>query len=180
MTEMRIAISVMMFTMLAGCSQKIETRISSSGDAAFVMKAFSSAPADASATAGLARNAVLLSLKDRGVSEDSNASVRLHVTFAALPATLKLLPDAGAKAVPVGSVTHAQPPRKSAKCDPVEYRLGVTFSNIADGAVLYRGSAAEFHCRGHESKLVSILAAAALKDMGAPRGTYAVNRVVKR
>lgn len=61
-------------------------------------------------------------------------------------------------------------------CKDKEYRFGVTLTRVADGAEIYRGRAAEYHCKMTLVEALPKLVDAALADVGAPRGAYTLSR----
>ncbi len=153
----------------------IETHVNSSGETDPKMYAYQLGAETRSLDGVEAQKAVVSALSVRGINPADNAPSRLDITFSTLPAALQLS---------VGEALAAQAkirkPKPSKKCDPVEYRLGVALTNISNGAVMYRSSASEYHCKGNETAIIPILSEAALKDLGSPKGIYVVERKVKR
>jgi hypothetical protein len=164
-------VPLFLVVLTSACVVPIETRISSSGEADTRIAGFIWGSEVRSSEGNMAREAVGAKLALLGIVQAENAPLRLDVTFSTLPASLKLLPEEGAK-----TAGKAKPPRNSKKCDPMEYRLGISFARISDGAIVYRASAAEYHCNGKASSVIPLLADMALKDLGKPKGRYWVER----
>jgi hypothetical protein len=157
-----------------GCVRPVETRVSNIGENA---PAGSSYYWGNSIVAGDANGATQLiegRLAAKGIAKGDTAALRLDATFAALPASLNLQIGSGSKSA-VGPA-RIKPPRQSGKCEPVEFRLGLTLSRLDNGAIYYQSSAAEYHCKGDLVAVLPLLVDAALVDIGRPKGTYKVLR----
>lgn len=158
----------------AGCVRPVETRVSSIGENALAESSYFWGNRVNSEAGDGATQLIESRLASKGLAKGETAPLRLDATFAALPASLKLQIGNGSKS-PVGTA-QAKPPRSSRKCEPFEYRLGLSFFRLEDGAIYYRSSAAEYHCKGDEAAILPLLVDAALSDMGKPRGDYSVLR----
>ena len=158
--------------LIAGCSQTVETRITSKGQPALVADAFSLSE-NKSQTSELlfAQKLVSDALVSRGYSTAENGALHLEVSLAERPAALALGTAAGPASL---AVAKRKKPLQS--CKDREYRIGVALTQISDGALLYQSSAAEYHCNQTLAGALPELVKAALADMGNPRGSYAVKR----
>ncbi len=158
--------------MIAGCSANVETRISSTGLNAATPSTFFSAQ-DKMASPELANAYRLVSgnLSERGYKPAENASLHLEVTLAVRPASLALGTAAGP-----GTLAKAKRRKPLQSCEDREYRIGVTLSQVGNGALLYQGSAAEYHCNMPLAEALPALVDAALVDLGNPRGSYVIKR----
>lgn len=65
------------------------------------------------------------------------------------------------------------------RCNDREYRFGITLTRVTDGMEIYRGRAAEYHCKMTIAEALPTLVDAALADLGQPRGSYALVRKAK-
>jgi hypothetical protein len=159
---------------LLGCASPLETHVASSGEQGTQFSVYQLGSLVRTTDGLAARKAVVASLAGRGMQQAESAPLRLDVTFSALPAALSLSIGDG---VPVGTkqAKHRKP-KATKKCEPLEYRLGVAFTKINDGAIVYRSSAFEYHCRGNGEAVIAALTNAVLADIGAPKGTYSVER----
>lgn len=159
-------------TLIAGCASTVETRISSIGQPALAAAAFSLSQ-NMNKTSELlsAQKLVSDALVARGYTIVENGALHLEVTLAERPGALAL-------GTATGPASLAQPKRKKPlqNCEDREYRIGIALTRVADGVLVYRGSAAEYHCNLPLADAISELVKAALADLGNPRGTYAVKR----
>ncbi len=157
---------------LVGCQTGVETRIANSGVGIKTPQNFSlaEAPGPKNPLTMQAQSAVVSELIRQGHQQTDAAPVQLIVTFAELPAKLVLKNGAGQ------ALSEAPRKRIFAPCAKNEYRMGVTMINIADGAILYQGSAAEFHCKAGAEAVLSTLVKDALKDLEQPKGRYVTKR----
>jgi hypothetical protein len=158
--------------LVAGCSQSVETRISSNGQPAAVTGSFSFSDNNAS-TPELrdARSLVSDALLERGLTAAASGALNLEVTLAVRPASLALGTAAGP-----GSLSPAKRRKPLQSCQDREYRIGVTLTRVADGVLAYQGSAAEYHCNMPLAEALPALVSAALVDLGNPRGAYKLKR----
>lgn len=150
---------------LAACTGPIETRVDSSGLAASQPAIFVVDP-DATGLVAGAQAKVAMALIERGYRAEPAGALNLQVTISDRPASLALQSGARTLSPSVGKK----------RCAKREYRLGLTLTRIADGAEIYRSSAAEFHCKLPIEDVLGNLASAALADLGAPRGSYTLKR----
>ncbi len=159
---------------LAGCTRTIETRIHSAGQANVEKSGFILAPAEKSASAELilARDLVAAQMENKGFKASQSGPYYLEVGVSARPAFIALRDTD--KLLAAGSNK-----RKSRKCPLQEYRLAVALTRIADGAVMYRASSAEYHCKAVLANTMLPLAEHAMADLGNPRGEYAVKAKVE-
>jgi hypothetical protein len=147
---------------LAACAGPIETRIDSKGLSPFEPATFQM---DADAPP-LPASLVTAVLEQRGFRTADAAALNVQVTLSDRPAIL---------ALQEGKVVIS-PAAQKQRCADREYRVGVTLTRIADGATIYRGTAAEFHCKQSVDQALPMLVSAAIADLGSPKGAYAVKR----
>ncbi len=169
------AVALAVIASLAACTPAVMTRIESkseAGNAAIAPANFAiirPTKTAASAEWDAARSAVAAKLNAKGFAAAEPAVYAVDVTLSSRLANLALAVDAGA-----GAQSNTKPGNKN--CANVDYRLAVGVTRIADGALLYQGSAAETHCKDALSAVVPVLVDAAMADLGAPRGVYTVQR----
>ncbi len=157
--------------LMASCSPSVETRISSTGTA-FGPAGFAivgSSPQTPELR--YARSLVSEALVSRGFKVVDAGPLNLEVTLAVRPAALALGNGAGPD-----SLAKAKRKKPLQSCEDREYRIGIALTRISDGALVYRGTAAEYHCNMPLAKALPELVEAALVDLGEPRGNYAVKR----
>lgn len=155
-----------------GCSSDIETRVSSSGvsspdPAAYMI----STVAETSPEMRSAYRLVALAMARKGLTLAKEAPLHLEITLDARPAALSLGSKDGAEAL---SPAKRRKPLQS--CEDREYRLGVTLTKVSDGIEIYRGRAAEYHCKLEMADALPTLVRATLADYGNPRGSYVLSR----
>jgi hypothetical protein len=156
----------------AGCSSIIKTRVSSSGVPSPAIEAYMiSTVAETSPELLSAYKLVAASMASKGFTLAKEAPLHLEITLDARPAALSL----GGKGGPE-SLSPAKRKRPLQSCEDREYRLGVTLTKVGDGSEIYRGRAAEYHCRVAVADALPTLVNAALTDFGKPRGNYVVAR----
>jgi hypothetical protein len=160
--------SPLVFLIVSACVGPIETRVDSRGlnEAQPVSILADTDVAVASSEAHRVVEQALFAKGFRAASESPKADVSLHVTLSDRPADLSL--NAGSEVL--------APPSGKKRCAKREYRLGLTLTKIADGAIIYKSHAAEFHCKQTVQQALPALVDAALRDIGAPRGAYIVKR----
>jgi len=158
--------------LVAGCGQTIDTRITSMGAPTATPETFMISTTDETPEA--VRRAYPLVTKRmtvKGYSIAKDAPLHVQVTVDARDAALALGNSDGMYAL---SAPKARKPLQS--CADKEYRVGITLTRVADGAELYRGRAAEYHCKMTLADALPALVDAALTDLGAPRGAYIITR----
>ena len=162
---------LLLIASLAGCSNTVETRITSSGQSNLTPTSllFDAVAQPAELTAAYKMVAEALGKKGFAVAE--NGAVHLQVTLSSRPAQL---------AIGTGPTANNLSPAKQKKalqsCADKEYRLVVILTQIADGTEIYRGSAAEYHCNLTLAETTQPLVTAALADLGNPRGAHITKR----
>jgi hypothetical protein len=150
---------------LSACAGPVETRIDSRGLRAVGPVSFVADP-DATGPAVDAQQMVAQALTGKGYRASEMAEVSLQVTVSDRPANLSL-----------HSGSDVLTPTSGKKlCAKREYRVGITLTKIGDGSIFYQSHAAEFHCKLTATEVLPALVAAALNDIGAPRGSYMVKR----
>ena len=162
---------LLLIASLAGCSNMVETRVTSSGQSNLTPKSLLYNAAVQPAELTTAYNMVAEALGQKGFAVADNGVVHLQVTLSSRPAQL---------AIGTGPTANNLSPAKQKKalqsCADKEYRLAVILTQIADGTEIYRGSAAEYHCNLTLTEATQPLVAAALADLGNPRGAYIIKR----
>lgn len=164
--------AILLSFMATACAQDIETRVNSLGlaDAPtgnFMISTTDETPEDVRRAYPL----VVKRLADKGYGIAKEAPLHLQITVDARNAALSLGDATGANAL---STAKKRKPLQS--CVDKEYRVGITLTRVADGTEIYRGRAAEYHCKMTLSEALPALVAAAAADLGAPRGGYAITR----
>lgn len=159
---------------ISACTGPIETRVSSSGVAVSggytILEEQHASPSD---ILWQARALTLTKLSNRGFSLAPNGAQKLDVTVSERPANLLI--TAGAeqhKAI----LTSPKPKKPLQSCADTEFSLVVRLTNVASGAELYQGRAAEFHCRATIADVLPFLVDAALADLGSPKGEHVIKR----
>lgn len=177
MQTMKFApLSMSVALLVSACGAGVETRISSSGTTPtepgtyMVTLPVVGTPSDLSA----ANQRVAEKLSAKGFAVSETAALHLEVTLDARDAALALGSAAGPQ-----SLSTAKRKKPLQSCKDMEYRLGVTLTRVADGAEIYRGRAAEYHCRMTVAEALPALVDSALADLGQPRGSYTVMRSAK-
>jgi hypothetical protein len=156
----------------AGCSGNIETRVSSNGVQSPAAESYMiSTVTEISPDLRSAYKLVAASMAQKGFMLAKEAPLHLEITLDARPASLSL----GGKDGP-GSLSPAKKKKALQSCEDREYRLGVTLTKVGDGTEIYRGRAAEYHCKVPVSEALPTLVNAALADFGSPRGSYVLTR----
>jgi len=169
----RNSVPLIVLTLLAsGCGQTIDTRVTSLGTpwatpAAFMMSTTDETPTEVRRAYPI----VTKRMAAKGYSLAKEAPLHLQVTVDARSAALAL---GNADGVAALSGAKARKPFQS--CEDREYRVGVTLTRVADGVELFRGRAAEHHCKMPLGDALPALVNAALADLGGPRGSYIITR----
>ena len=158
-------VAPLLFLLVTACIGPIETRVDSRGTAGAQPVSFAADP-DVLGPAEATQKLVAQALAAKGYRTADVADVSLHVTLSDRPADLSLHSGPAVLAPTSGKM----------RCAKREYRLGVTLTKIADGSLYYQSHAAEFHCKLTVEQVLPALVDAALKDIGAPRGSYTVKR----
>lgn len=169
----RLKLVSLLFLGLSACTGPIETRVVSSGtgvrDAASIL---TEAPPSSQAAAGAYALAVER-LAERGFGQSETGALQLHVAFAERDAAIAVRTKSGEQLL---DVSAAKPKKPLQNCADREMRLSVTLTRIADGSELYRGSAAEYHCKAQAADVLPALVNAALADLAGPKGAYRTTR----
>jgi hypothetical protein len=171
----RALVIILAASLIAGCSQTVETRISSAGLSAPAAARF--VLADSKAATPELRHAQMLvtdALLAHGFQPGDAATLHLEITVADRPAALALGTAAGP-----GSLSPAKRKKPLQSCEDREYRIGVALTRIADGMLIYQANAAEYHCKLKLAEALPDLVQAALADFGTPRGAYARRRTAR-
>lgn len=163
---------ILLALLVSACVQTIDTRVTSMGAPTATPEAFMISTTDETPEA-LRRAYPLVTkrMAAKGYSIAKDAPLHVQVTVDARDAALALGNSDGVSAL---SASKARKPLQS--CADKEYRVGITLTRVADGAELYRGRAAEYHCKMTLADSLPALVDAALLDLGAPRGAYIITR----
>jgi hypothetical protein len=165
-----LAFSVLL---LGGCAGPIETRIASSGPGLVQPQSIMREEVAPTGTSLAARNAVLAMLANRGFAEADTAELQLQVAMSERDAAVAVSTTVSGRKRDIAAAKKRKPLQS---CADREIRLSVVLTRISDGALLYRGDAAEYHCRGQLADLIEPLAESALADLNKPRGAYTATR----
>lgn len=158
--------------LVSGCVQTIDTRVTSMGISVATPEAFMiSTTDDTPAAVRRAYPLVTKRMTAKGYSIAKDAPLHMQITVDARDAAMALGDSDGVSAL---SAPKARKPLQS--CADKEYRVGITLTRVADGFELYRGRAAEYHCKMTLAEALPALVDAALTDLGAPRGAYIITR----
>jgi hypothetical protein len=173
---MKQRLTVLLTALLAtACSANVETRVSSSGinsprpDQYMISTFAEASPELRNAYKLAARN-----MEQKGFALAKSAPLHLEITLDARDAALALGSTDGPE-----TLSPAKRKKPMQSCEDKEYRLGVTLTQVADGAEVYKSRAAEYHCKMPMADALPVLVNAALADFGKPRGSYVVKRKAK-
>ncbi len=158
---MRRFIPVLLVPLVA-CAGPIETRLDTVGLTGVAPASFQF---DAEAPNAM-RGIVQAELVQKGFSPSDAGAINVQLTMSDRPAQLAL----------GDGKTSLSPAAGKQRCADREYRVGVTLTRIADGILMYRGTAGEFHCKQTIDQALPLLVKAALADLGAPKGAYLLKR----
>lgn len=152
---------------LAACSGPIETRLNNAGIGVAQAGSYRvvQAPGDQSDSQQMALAETIKALAGLGWTQSDSGRHLLSVAVAERPADLGLAIKAGTAAQPLAT---PKPQRIMQSCKDREYRVTVALVDAVSGAVAYRGSAAEFHCREQLANVLPLLVDHAVQDMGNP------------
>ncbi len=157
---------------LSACAGPIETRVTSNGPGASGA-AILHETLPTGAMQAKAREQVMARLQAKGFNQSDSGGVQLQVAFSERDAAISV--KAG-KDGAVAEIAGAKRRKPLQSCADRELRLVVTLTRIADGAELYRGHAAEYHCKATAADVLPELIDAALRDVAAPKGSYVIKR----
>jgi hypothetical protein len=173
---------VLAICLLTGCAPAITTQIESSsatntaivpGNVVLLL------PAKANPTAEwqAARDAVMAKFAAKGFGVAEPAVYTIEITLASRPADLALATKRDGANVVLANGNG----KKGAKgCINSDYRINITLSRVMDGAMVYKGTASENHCKASLGFVVPFLVDAAMNDFGGPKGRYTVTRKQSR
>jgi hypothetical protein len=166
----QLALPFMMLA-LAACAGPVETRIDNTGQAGAVIGTYVLAETGEAESPELlqARKLVADRLAVKGLTASDTGTYHLEVTVSSRSAVLGLKQEDR-------SLSGPKPKKPFQNCKDSEYRFGIALTRIVDGAEMYRGSAAEYHCRAGLEQTLPTLVNAALADLGAPKGQYVLKR----
>ena len=169
----RLTLVPLLLLGLSACAGPIETRVVSCGagvpEAASIL---AEAPPN-SEVAASAHKLVTGRLAERGFGQSPAGALQLHIAFAERDAAIAVRTRSGDQ---WADVSAAKPKKPLQSCADREMRLTVTLTRIADGTELYRGSAAEYHCKAQAANVLPSLVDAALADLAGPKGAYRTMR----
>ncbi|MEP3226740.1 MAG: hypothetical protein ABJO01_12255 [Parasphingorhabdus sp.] len=162
-------LSIMMIPIVAlctSCSGPIETRIKTQSGATLPAQKqynFTAKPEQDSAIYQTARKAVAAALAEKNFSMADDAPILVHIALASRPASIALTKGSEDNLKTIAAPKKRKPLQS---CDDVEHRLIINMVNSADGATVYFGSAAEYHCKGTMSQSLPHLVNGALSNLG--------------
>lgn len=165
----RLATSTTAALLLASCGGPIETRISSAGPGVAMPTSILAEKIEAGASNAAARDMVAAKFSEMGFTLGNTGALQLHVAVSERDAAISVATDKF-------EIAQAKKRKPLQTCADKEYRLAVALSRISDGALLYRGSAAEYHCKATLAQAMPTLVERALADLAAPKGNYVVTR----
>jgi hypothetical protein len=165
--------------MLSACTPSVITRVDSKGTVGnpavapgnfIVIRPAKTTP---SAEWNAAQDAVIATLSAKGFAASDPATYTVEITLSSRPANLALAVESE-KGAEIVAPSNGK--RSSKVCVNNDYRLTIGISRIADGALIYQGSAAETHCKEALLAITPVLVRSAMADFGAPKGSYSVQR----
>ncbi len=159
------SISIVIPLLLAACVGPIETRVDSVGVDHFPEEIIM-LDAGNLVENQQAKSLVIAALEEMSFAVRPEGGLLLQVTASQRPADLSVFNGKAELSSAAGKK----------RCATKEYRLGVALTRVSDGTEIYRAHAAEFHCKQTFEAVLPMLVEAALKDIGAPRGSYTVKR----
>jgi hypothetical protein len=159
--------------MLAGCASSVMTRVSGEGAgiAPPARLAFLKADEDAPAADEATAKALADALRAQGYSVADDADYLIDFALAQRPAALGI--TTAGSTTPISAATVRKPLQS---CKDNTHRLTVTVADRKTGAMLYRGSAEEHHCKATLAESRGALIDAVVADLKKPGGA----RVLKR
>lgn len=165
-------LTITMLAMTASCAGPIQTRIQTQMAAPVTDQKqyrFTETPEQQSIAYQAARKLVAQELGNRKLSQDDSALMLVQIAFADRPASIAITAGKEDQSTPV-AIAKKQEFLQS--CEDSEHRLSISIVHQADGAQIYSGSAAEYHCKGKFDDSLPHLVKAALSDLGVnPDGT---------
>ena len=172
---MRSLFATAILLCLSACSGPIETRVSSAGDTSIGALSYQ-LPENAdqkNPDLTVAKRLLVGALAERNIRRTNSAPLLLQITLSQRAADLGLKKGDGAKAKII-----AAPKEKKAfqSCKDKEYRLAIRFSKISDGAMVYAGDAAEYHCKASVADALPAMVKVIVADMDGPRGDKVLTR----
>lgn len=163
---------ILLTLLVSGCGQTIDTRVTSMGVPTATPEAFMISTTDESPEAvRRAYSLVTKRMAAKGYSIAKDAALHVQVTVDARDAALALGNSDG-----IAALSAPKARKLLQSCADKEYRVGITMTRVVDGLELYRGRAAEYHCKMTLADALPALVDAALIDLGAPRGAYITKR----
>ena len=159
--------SMALIALLAACSGPIETRVHNAGSGVAPVGSYRvvQAPGDASDVQQMALAETIKALAAMGWTQSDKGQHLLSVAVAERPAQLGLAVKTGAEPQ---SLAVPKPVRLMQSCKDREYRVTVALVDGASGAMAYRGSAAEYHCREQLANVLPLMVDMAVQDMRNP------------
>jgi hypothetical protein len=159
--------------LLAACGGPVQTRVSSTGPGVVEPKTIMRDEIAPTGPARAARDAVTAMLAKRGFAEAADGELQLQVALSERDAALAV-----SAVTPSGkrNIAPAKQKKPLQSCLDREYRISVVLTRISDGAMVYKGDAAEYHCKAKLAEVMPSLAERALADLAKPKGEYVVSR----
>lgn len=150
----------------ANCSGPIETRIQTqTGPALPAQKlySFTAKPEQNSETYQSARKMVADALAAKSYVAADEAPILVHIALADRPASIAMTTGEEGD---VSIIANQKERKLLQSCKDIEHRLTINMVSSADGATLYSGTAAEYHCKGTIEQSLPYLVDGALSDLG--------------
>ncbi len=159
--------------LLVACSGPVETQVSSSGNGISGPVSILAEPGPANPVAASAYRAVAALLAKRGIATRANGEYQLQVGVSEDASTVAIYRQDG---LGKAAVATAKKPKPLQSCADRQFRLTIALTRISDGALIYRGSALENHCKATLADAIPELANRALADLVSPKGVYTTTR----
>lgn len=162
-------LSIFMIPVLAltaNCSGPIETRIQTQAGSALPAQklySFTAKPEQNSEIYQTARKMVADALAAKSFIAADDAPILVHIALADRPASIAMTTGEEGD---VSIIANQKERKPLQSCKDVEHRLTINMVNTANGAALYSGTAAEYHCKGTMEQSLPHLIDGALADLG--------------
>lgn len=152
----------------AGCAGPIQTRVqtaSTQNQTEFASYTFAEVPKQRSGIYEQAKKILADALKLKGLEQRDSAPLIVDFAAASRPASIAIALGEGQKSK---SVAEPKTRKLLQSCDDSEHRLIVTVFQRNSGKQVYRGTAAEYHCKAALKQSLPHLVKAALSDWDQP------------
>lgn len=165
---------------VSACGGPIETRTITQAAAPLpVQKQFTLSPEieQKSKAYSKAREFVISSLEKYGFSHTGNAPVLVNIAIADRPAEMTITVGEGQS---FKTLVAAKKNRALQSCADREHRMTIIMTDKNDGALLYSGTAAEYHCKGTIDASIPYLVDGALADLSSGISSEVKNKTLIR